>query len=278
MAAMQRKELLAALPQSWRRMLGDFRFQSVEHGMSDARIFRLRDPASQTFYLKAAMSAAVSDGMSDDKSDALSEFRSEIERTRWLSTRNVPVPEILDLFDDGRIGAALMTALPGSHPHELAQPPAEIVAHLARGLRALHARTAADCPFDETTAARLARARAMIDENRIDPNAFDERNVGRSPLKIYQRLAADAPRIPNDIVIVQGDATFDNLLIDAEGALGFIDCGHAGRGDRYLDLEAVTSDIDEHFGVQWVEEFARCYDVMLDPTKLRFFDDLYEFF
>src|SRR5665213_2400960 len=253
MAAMQRKELLAALPQSWRRMLGDFRFQSVEHGMSDARIFRLRDPASQTFYLKAAMSAAVSDGMSDDKSDALSEFRSEIERTRWLSTRNVPVPEILDLFDDGRIGAALMTALPGSHPHELAQPPAEIVAHLARGLRALHARTAADCPFDETTAARLARARAMIDENRIDPNAFDERNVGRSPLKIYQRLAADAPRIPNDIVIVQGDATFDNLLIDAEGALGFIDCGHAGRGDRYLDLEAVTSDIDEHFGVQWVE-------------------------
>ena len=274
MAAMQRKELLAALPQSWRRMLGDFRFQSVEHGMSDARIFRLRNPASQTFYLKAAMS----DGMSDGKSDALSEFRSEIERTRWLSTRNVRVPEILDLFDDGRIGAALMTALPGSHPHELAQPPAEIVAHLARGLRALHARAAADCPFDETTAARLARARAMIDENRIDPNAFDERNVGRSPLEIYRRLAADAPRIPNDIVIVHGDATFDNLLIDAEGTLGFIDCGHAGRGDRYLDLEAVTSDIEEHFGVQWVEEFARCYDVTLDPAKLRFFDDLYEFF
>ena len=67
MAAMQRKELLAALPQSWRRMLGDFRFQSVEHGMSDARIFRLRNPASQTFYLKAAKSDAISAAMSDEQ-------------------------------------------------------------------------------------------------------------------------------------------------------------------------------------------------------------------
>ena len=268
MAAMQRKELLAALPQSWRRMLGDFRFQSVKHGMSDAQIFRLRNPVSQTFYLKAA------------PPDALSEFRDEIERTRWLAARHVRVPQILDVFDDGRLGAALMAALPGSHPHEAARQPAEIVAHLARGLRALHAlaAAAADCPFDETTAARLARARAMIEEGRVDPEEFDQRNLRRSPREIYQRLAADATRIADDVVLVHGDATFDDLLIDADGALGFIDCGHAGRGDRYLDLETVTSGIEEHFGAPWVEEFARCYGTALDPAKLAFFDDLYELF
>jgi aminoglycoside phosphotransferase len=270
MAAMQRKELLAALSQSWRRKLADFRFRPVKHGMSGAQIFCLRGgPASalaQTLYLKAF------------PPDALSEFRSEIERTRWLSTRNVRVPEILDVFDDGRLGVALITALPGSHPHEAAQPPAEIVAHLARGLRALHARTAADCPFDESTAARLARARAMIEEGRIDSEEFDHRNLEHSPLEIYERLAADASRVKDDIVLVHGDATFDNLLIDADGTLGFIDCGHAGRGDRYLDLEAVTSDIEQHFGARWVEEFARGYGITLDPARLRFFDDLYEFF
>ena len=97
-------------------------------------------------------------------------------------------------------------------------------------------------------------------------------------LNFTGRLAADAPRITEDIVLVHGDATFDNLLIDRDGNLGFIDCGHAGRGDRTLDLEAVTSDIEEHFGPQWIEHFARSYGTALNPAKLRFFDDLYELF
>jgi len=266
MAAMQIEELLAALPQSWPRKLDGYRFQSVKHGMSDAQVFRLRGAASQTLYLKAA------------PPDALAEFRGEIERTRWLSARSVRVPEILDAFDDGRLGVALMTALPGAHPHETAMPVAAVVAHLARGLRALHAIAAADCPFDETMAERLARARTAIAEGNVDPGEFDERNLGYSPLEIYETLARDAPRIAQDIVLVHGDATFDNLLIDGGGNLGFIDCGHAGRGDRYLDLEAVTSDIDEHFGPQWIEPFARHYGITLDAATLDFFDDLYEFF
>lgn len=266
MAAMQRKELLAALPQHWRRRLGDYRFQSVKRGMSDAQTFRLRGPSGQTLYLKAAMA------------EALTEFRDEIERTRWLAARTIKVPDILDVFDDDRLGIALMTALPGAHPHEAAQPAADIVASLARGLRTLHAFPSADCPFDETTAARLARARAMIAAGRVDPDEFDDRNLGRSPLELYRRLAADAPRITEDIVLVHGDATFDNLLIDRDGDLGFIDCGHAGRGDRTLDLEAVTSDIEEHFGPQWIEHFARSYGTALNPANLRFFDDLYELF
>ena len=180
-----------------------------------------------------------------EASRTLAELRSEIERTRWLSTRNVRVPDILDLFDDDRLGVALMTALPGAHPHESAQPPPTCSAPGARAAHA-HAVASADCPFDETTAARLARARAMIAAGRVDPDEFDDRNLGGSPLEIYERLAADAPRITEDIVLVHGDATFDNLLIDRDGNLGFIDCGHAGRGDRTLDLEAVTSDIEGH--------------------------------
>jgi len=46
-----------------------------------------------------------------------------------------------------------------------------------------------------------------------------------------------------DLVLVHGDATFDNILIDADQNIGFIDCGHAGRGDRHLDLAAITEAI-----------------------------------
>lgn len=263
---MQRKELLAALPQSWRRRLGDFRFQSVTRGMSDAQVFRLHGQSGQRLYLKTAAL------------DALHELRNEIGRTRWLSARHANVPVIIDAFDDGRLGAALMTALAGAHPHEAALPAADIIAALARGLRALHALPAADCPFDETTAARLARARTAIEADRIDAAEFDDRNSGRSPLEIYDALATAAPRIAEDAVLVHGDATFDNLLLDAGGNLGFIDCGHAGRGDRYLDLEAVTGDIAEHFSPQWIAPFARAYGLALDTAKLSFFDDLYELF
>ncbi len=266
MAAMQRNDLLAALPQSWRHRLSDYRFESVTRGMSDALTFRLHGPARQTLYLKAAAA------------HALPELRNEIERTRWLAARNVNVPGILDVFDNGQLGVGLMTALAGSHPHEAALPPAAIVTHLARGLRALHAIVAADCPFDETTHTRLARAIATIEQDGIDPDEFDDRNLGRAPRDVYRQLAADAPRIGQDIVVIHGDATFDNLLLDAGGNVGFVDCGHAGRGDRYVDLETVTSDIAEHFGAQWVEPFARRYGITLDPTKLRFFDDLYELF
>ena len=263
---MQREQLLAALPQSWRQRLRDFRFQPITRGMSDARVFRLHGPSGQTLYLKTGAS------------NALAELRNEIERTRWLSARRLKVPAILDVYDDGRLGVALMTLLAGAHPQAAALLIADIVAALARGLRALHALSAADCPFDESLAARLSRARAAIEAGSIDGEEFDDRNAGRSPLEVYDALAAEAPRIKEDIVLVHGDATFDNLLLDAGGNLGFIDCGHAGRGDRYLDLEAITNDIGEHFGAQWIAPFARAYGLALDATKLRFFDDLYELF
>lgn len=169
-----------------------------------------------------------------------------------------------------------MTALPGSHPEQLRQPVAAVVDHLARGLRALHATPIADCPFDETTANRLALARQMIAKGQIHNENFDERNRQIAPLDLYQRLVTAMPE--PDLVAVHGDAKFDNILIDDDGHVGFIDCGRAGRGDRYLDLEAVTSDIEDHLGPQWIEPFARCYGITLDAVKLRFFDDLYELF
>jgi aminoglycoside 3'-phosphotransferase II len=262
---MQPKDFVSALPQTWQRELRGFHFEFVKEGMSDARLFRLRGPASNWLYLKAWPPGGLTD------------FRSELERTRWLSGKGVRVPDLVRVFDDGRRGAVMMTAMPGAHPQQVRQPTALVVRHLAQGLRALHCIAAADCPFDETTAVRLARAREMIKDGRVAGEHFDERNRGRSPQAIYEQLVASTPQ-PEDVVVVHGDAKFDNLLIDDDGNLGFIDCGHAGRGDRYLDLEAITSDIEEHFGAQWIEPFARDYGVQLDPAKLLFFNDLYELF
>lgn len=262
MPSLRTSHVLSLLPARWQRELRDCLVERVRRGMSGAQLFRFRHGRWGELYLKVAEPNGVAD------------LRAEAERTQWLMKAGASVPEVL--WSSGRSGAVLMTALPGTHPEQLRQPVAAIVEHLARGLRALHTIPVADCPFDETAAARLALARQMIAQGQIHNEHFDERNRQIAPNVLYQRLVATMPQ--PDLVVVHGDATFDNILIDDEGRVGFIDCGRAGRGDRYLDLEAVTSDIEDHFGPQWIEPFARRYGITLDVVKLRFFDDLYELF
>ena len=68
-------------------------------------------------------------------------------------------------------------------------------------------------------------------------------------------------------------------MIDAADAVTFLDCGHCGRGDRYLDLVGLSEDIDEHFGAEWVVPFQlACGEPDWDSGKARFFSDLYELF
>lgn len=254
--------VLSLLPGRWQRELRQCPVERVRRGMSGAALYRFPDSRQGELYLKVA------------DADGVADLRAEVERTQWLRNAGTTVPEVL--WSNGRSGAVLMTALPGAHPEQLRQPVAAIVEHLAHGLRALHSIAVADCLFDETTPVRLKRANQMIARGEIHNEHFDERNRQISPLALYRRLVATMPQ--PDLVVVHGDATFDNILIDDKGRVGFIDCGHAGRGDRYLDLEAVTSDIGQHFGSQWIEPFARAYGTPLDVNKLRFFDDLYELF
>jgi len=102
--------------------------------------------------------------------------------------------------------------------------------------------------------------------------------TGLRSLGIHERLAASVPA-REDIVVVHGDATFDNILIDAAGAVGFLDCGRAGRGDRYFDLALLAAEIEEHFGGDGVGVFLDAYGLSRwDDCKAAFFRDLYELF
>jgi aminoglycoside phosphotransferase len=149
---------------------------------------------------------------------------------------------------------------------------------IGRGLARLHALPSADCPFDEMPRTRLARARQAIDRNQVDASQFDDRNAGVTPEMLYQRLAGAVP-VCEDIVVVHGDATRENMLIGPDGELGFVDCGQAGRSDRYQDLALIEVDLRMEFGREAVEEFRTAYGIRnWDERKAAFFRDLYEFF
>lgn len=256
--------VLSALPPPWQEELAGARLEAAAGGEGGASVFRVRGADDR--YLKLA------------KGRAAKALRDEIERTAWLSERGVRVPRILRAHSSARQAAVIMAVMPGVAPQACGRPAGEVVAAIARALAAIHALRAEACPFDETIAVRLARARADLRRGAIDPKQFDPRNRSMTPKQLYERLAADRPAL-EDIVVVHGDATFDNILIDAGGRVGLIDCGNAGRADRYVDLSLIAAEIEEHFGTKWVAPFVRAYGLeSWDAGKARYFLDLYELF
>jgi aminoglycoside 3'-phosphotransferase-2 len=205
-------------------------------------------------------------------------LHDEAERTAWLDSRGIRVPRTLREHDEAGSFAVLMSAVPGASPGDGAQDPSQVVPRLAAALAALHRLPAESCPFDETLAVRLARAQQDVARDGINGDDFDARNAGVTPADLLRRLAATMPK-SEDLVVIHGDATFDNIRADADGSVGFIDCGRAGRADRYVDLCLVGAEIEEHFGADWLTPFVRAYGLRSwDDGKARWFSDLYELF
>lgn len=195
----------------------------------------------------------------------------------WLAHCHVRVPQILRVEDKAAHIFLLTEAVPGFPADESPLATADLVTAIARALARLHALPVAECPFDESIATRLSRASAAIASGEVDPDAFDPRNQGTDPADLLARLARNRPA--EDLVVVHGDATLSNVIVDSDGTVGFVDCGNAGRADRYTDLAVIYADISDHYGAEAARRFSRIYGhAGWDEAKARFFSDLYELF
>jgi len=240
------------------------RLEPVADGMSGASVFRVVQPGKLVRYIKIA------------RGQAAAPLRQEASRTCWLASQAIAVPRILRVSDRLGAYAMLMHAMPGTPADVSSLPPPRLIAALAKALAALHALPPAACPFDESLGVRLTRAATAVAAGEIDDSEFDPRNIATSAEALLARLTARQP--PEDFVVVHGDATLSNLMVDGEGNVGFIDCGNAGRGDRYLDLAVLAADIAEHHGAPAADMFAHAYGGAWDAAKARFYVDLYELF
>jgi aminoglycoside 3'-phosphotransferase-2 len=240
--------------------------KSVTGGMSGTAVFRATRPGRPPRYLKIAHDR--------DSADAL---RAEIARTAWLGERGVAVAEILHVLDRGDRAGMLTAAMTGLPADTSPLPTPLLIAALAKTMAALHALPPGLCPFDETLAIRLGRAQRAIAEGSVDPAAFEPRNRAARPADLLRRLTAAPPR--ESIVVVHGDATLSNIIIDNDGTTGLIDCGNSGRADRYTDLAVLYADIQAHRGAEAAEQFIHAYGLhAYDAAKARYYGDLYEFF
>ena len=244
---------------------GAIALRRVTTGMSDAAVFRARQKGRVPRYVKVAFDAAAI------------ALREEIARTQWLSKRGIAVPPVLRVADRDDGTAVLMAAIAGVPADVSTLATARLIAALAQAVKALHALPPANCPFDETLAARLNRAQAAIDAGEIDPAEFEPHNRDTAPADLLRRLRAAPPH--ENPTVVHGDLTLGNIIVDDNGACGFIDCGNAGRADRYTDLALLHADIVAHRGEKAGAEFlAACGITHWVAAKAQYFLDLYELF
>lgn len=238
--------------------------EPVTSGLSGASVFRVLEANRPPRYAKIAR---------DPASMAL---RDEIARIDWLSARGVVVPKALSTSAGRDWFAVLTDAVPGVPADVSSLPLPQLIGALTKSLRALHALPVEDCPFDETLAVRLARAAQVVADDEVEQAQFEPRNRGIAPEMLLARLLAAQPI--EDLVVVHGDATLSNILVDDNGAVGFVDCGNVGRGDRYLDLAVLGAEIGEYFGAEAAVLFARNYGGDWNAAKALYFSDLYELF
>jgi aminoglycoside phosphotransferase len=266
---LQFEQAVRLLPPCWQALLAGRAAEQVQEGMGGAAVFRLpgdrgQDRADRFLKLARGPEAAL--------------LAREIARTEWLSRHQQHVPEILMKACTENVVAILMTAVAGRH---LGSGDGDVLAlarTIGRGMARLHAMPVADCPFDETLRVRMRRAREAVERNLVDASQFDCRNAGLSPAELYERLVHAIPGA-EELVVVHGDATLSNLLVRPDGELGFIDCGHAGRADRYVDLAIVEAELRTGFGPDAARSFIAAYGIHpWDERRAAFFSDLYELF
>jgi kanamycin kinase len=127
--------------------------------------------------------------------------------------------------------------------------PAEAIAAIAAGLRAIHAIPADDVPAEWTSQPWLARA----------PSSLGPR-----------------PDL-HDPVLVHGDAYAPNTLISAAGVwTGNVDFGDLAVGDRWADLAIASMSLDWNFGEGHQGDLFAAYGIEPDVARIQYYRRLWQ--
>ena len=206
-----------------------------------------------------------------------SEHPGEVERLRWLASKAIPAPEIVDAFEADDHGWLLMTALPGHDLTHLTDRPADLVAVLAAALRALHAIDPATCPFDRRLDAQLAAGAANVAAGRVDETDFDSAHDGWTAREVLAWLREHRPD-GGDLVVTHGDASLPNFMASGETFTGMLDCGRLGVSDRWQDLAIACRSIIFNCGESHIAPFLAAYGADWDAERYAYYCALDELF
>lgn len=104
----------------------------------------------------------------------------------------------------------------------------------------------------------------------------EDRGVMRSAAEVFDELVATRPR-PAELVVVHGDASTPNFVIDHGRLTGVVDLGDLGIGDPWFDLATCLKSMRRPGNglAHEQDRFLEAYGVEPDPVRERWHRLLY---
>jgi len=254
------------LPETIADRVAAHTWRPVRAGKSGAEVYELTGPGSHLF-LKVERLHPARDPL------------AEADRLRWLAGRQ-PVPAVVGVEADQQRSYLLTAALPGSPASDptWTSQPARCAALLGRALRQLHDLPVDGCPFDTGFDAELRRATSNVAHGLVDAAHFDPEHQGRTPASLLAELSQQRPT-REERVLIHGDASLKNFVIDDWRLSGMVDLGRFGVGDRYHDLAQALRSIRKALGPPALDDFVAAYRLSAqDEERLatyRLLDELF---
>lgn len=186
------------------------------------------------------------------KSEPVSEeSENHVAMLRWLEGR-VPAPRVLESVACDGFRWMVMSRISGEMSCESTYhtDPHRLVKVLANAMKQLWTVDVSDCPVDQTPAAKLARARSIVENGRVDMDLVDPETFGEkgfsSPADLLSWLESHAPDC--EPVLTHGDFCLPNLFLEDWRFSGFLDLGRSGVGDRWTDIAICWRSLRDNFG------------------------------
>lgn len=238
------------LPASIRALVGDGPLDELAGSDPDQQVYRATPPDRGAVVVKVATTAPGADAL-----------EGEAARLGWLAGR-AAAPELLGFAREGATAWLVTGALEGSpavEPHHLVDG-AGLATALAAALRAVHDLDPATCPFDVGLAWRREEAARRVAAGAVDPERFEPAYRRFTPEQLLS-LWRDSDSGDEDLVVVHGGFTLDNVLVDDGRVTGLVGWGRCGVADRYVDLARAARALARHTGPDVVLTFFDAYGI-----------------
>lgn len=211
------------LPHWLHAKYANFTVNPVRVGRSPARVFHLTHASQPALYVKIASG--------EGRSDLL----REAKRITWLSGK-FPVPTLVEITDFEDETALVMSALPGesliSANTATVSERANYAALLGAALRQFHSIDITDCPFLHASAGGPAHPDGLTDPVKM---------------QIYLDLRERFPALSRS-VLLHGDPSLPNIMVQGGELSGFIDLSAVGVGDALRDVALALWSLEYNYG------------------------------
>lgn len=201
-------------------------------------MFRLDLAGSPARYIK------VSSG--EDRTDLI----REAERLTWLTGR-LPVPELVQLAHHEAATALVTSALPGESlvvGNQASAGEREAYAFLlGAALRRFHDVDITNCPFLHVSAGRSMQPDGLADP--VKMRIYDD---------LIERFSGDFPAAERR-VLLHGDPSLPNIIVQGFALSGFVDLGSVGVGDALRDVALALWSLEYNYGPGFAEDLFAGY-------------------